>query len=352
MDFELNEDEALLAEMAGKFAYTCAPGDHRWSELAEMGWFGCHLPESAGGSGLGMVGAVILGEAMGHAGLVDGYIGHAILAGSALSGSPAHTALLEAAIAGTKRLGAALIEPARRHDLTRPAAKAKRSGDSYQLDGHKAPALACSNAAYFLVSARTETDDCALFAVPADAEGVTLSPISSPDGRDLSRLMLDTVILQQGDIVAAAPQCPAYLQSALQIAFAAESCGAMRRLVDMTGAYLETREQFGRPIGRFQALQHRFADMHVALDEARSLMLAAAMATDACAPEAAPLARKAWVQTCWSARRIAEEAVQMHGAIGMTSECHVGHFVKRLTANELIVGHPDLHVGALIARSA
>ncbi|MEY8837995.1 acyl-CoA dehydrogenase family protein [Cribrihabitans sp. XS_ASV171] len=351
MDFELNEDEALLAEMAGKFAAACAPGDSRWAELADMGWFGCHLSEAAGGAGLGLSGAAILGEAIGRAGLVDGWLGHAILGAGALAGSSAHADLLAAAVAGVARLGAALIEPGARHDLTRPATLARRIEGGYRIDGVKAPGLNCRGADHLVVSA-TLGAETALFLLPAGADGVTVRPIPGPDGRDLARLELAGVTVADEARLEAAPELPETLETGMLIALSAESCGAMQRLVEMTGAHLETRKQFGRPIGSFQALQHRLADMHVALDEARSLMLAAAMAADARAPEAARLARKAWIQTGWSARRIGEEAVQMHGAIGMTGECQVGYFVKRLTANELIAGHPGLHLGVLAARAA
>ncbi len=351
MDFELNEDEALLVEMAGKFAAACAPGESRWAKLAGMGWFGCHLPEDAGGAGLGLTGAAILGEAMGRAGLVDGYLGHAILGAGALVGSSAHADLLAAAVAGEVRLGAALIEPGARHDLSRPATLARRIEGGYRIDGLKSPALNCREADHVVISA-TLGAETALFVLPAGLPGMTLTPIPGPDGRDLVRLELAGVMLEDDARLKVAPDLPALLETGFLMALSAESCGAMQRLVEMTGTHLETRQQFGRPIGSFQALQHRLADMHVALDEARSLMLAAAMAADARAAEAAQLARKAWIQTGWSARRIGEEAVQMHGAIGMTGECDVGHFVKRLTANELIAGHPGLHLGALVARAA
>ncbi|WP_112322040.1 acyl-CoA dehydrogenase family protein [Oceanibium sediminis] len=348
MDFELNEDEALVAEMAGKFAAACTPGDSHWSALADMGWFGCHLPADTGGSGLGMAGASILGEAMGRACLTDGYIGHAIIGAGALAGAPDRAALLEAAITGTTRLGAALIEPDRRHDLTRPATTATPVDGGYRIDGIKAPALHCRGADHIVISASISAEP-ALFLLPPDAAGIALTQIPGPDGRDLARLKLTGVILSESHRIDAPSDLLARLEMAFLIALAAESCGAMQQLVQMTGAYLETRQQFGRPIGSFQALQHRLADMHVALDEARSLMLAAAMAADANAPEAALITRKAWIQCGWSARRIAEEAVQMHGAIGMTSECQVAHFVKRLTANELVGGHPGLHLGVLSA---
>lgn len=351
MDFELNEDEALMAEMAEKFACSCAPGESRWAELAEMGWFGCHLPEQVGGAGLGFCGAVILGEAMGRAGIVDGYLGHAILGAGALAGVQDRAELVTAAIAGKTRIGGALIEPASRHDLTRPATLARQVEGGFIIDGVKAPALNCQGADHIVISAMLDSE-IALFLLPSSTDNVTLTPIPGPDGRDLVRLELSNVSIENSARLQTIPGLAARLETAFLIALAAESCGAMQRLVEMSGAHLETRRQFGRPIGSFQALQHRFADLNVALDEARSLMLAAAMAADAGADEESSLARKAWVQASWSARIIAEEAVQMHGAIGMTEECLATYFVKRLTANEIIAGHSDLHLDALAARRA
>ncbi|TMV13128.1 acyl-CoA dehydrogenase family protein [Arenibacterium halophilum] len=351
MDFELDEDEALLATMAEKFTNGCTSGESRWIEMAEMGWLGCHLDEAAGGAGLGMSGAAILMQAIGRAGLSDGMLGHSILGATALAGSPRHAELLSRALAGDLKLGAAFAEADFRHDLGTQATTATRTDAGWKLDGVKAPTLGCRDAGLIVVSAVGPTGDACFFAVPADAPGLNVLPYPGPDERDVARLSLKGVAVAEGDRIEADPALTARLQAALHIALAADSCGAMHRLTQMTRTQLETRQQFGRAIGTFQALQHRYTDMHVALDEARALMLAAAMATDAGASEAPTLARKAWVQACWSGRRIAEEAVQMHGAIGMTSECQVGFFVKRLTANIVVGGHADLHLGMLAAQA-
>lgn len=347
MDFELNDEETLLSEAASKFAAQATPGAACFAELAEMGWYGTHIPEDAGGFGLGMTGCVILAEALGLSGLSDPFLGHAVLASGALAASPDHAEVLGGAIEGTVRLGAALAETDRTYDLAAVQCTATASEGGYRLSGRKGPALGCQEARSILVSARLENDEAALFLVSADTEGLSVTPIAGPDGRDLSTVVLDNVAVDETARIVMPAGGLAQVQSWLHVALAADSCGAMHRLVETTRDYLVTRQQFGRPIGSFQTLQHRFADMHVALDEARSLMLAAAMASDGDSGDAADLARKAWIQACWSARRISEEAVQMHGAIGMTSECQVGDFVKRLAANQQLAGHPELHVGLL-----
>lgn len=315
MDFELNETERLLHDSLLRFVQAEAPRDaaQDWGHAVAMGWHAAATPEAQGGFGMGLVGAMLIAESLGAA-------------LSALSWR-------DAAVVPALALAALADE-----------------GDADcadWLEGFLAGDLAVHSA---YLDAPPAAGELVLEVVPEGPEiGLVLlryrkggqghvalagAPALRRDGPSRGNLRVDPTGLRCLALPAA---LEGRLDTAARITAAADHLGAMQALMDMTLDYVRTRQQFGRPLGAFQALQHRLVDMFVALEEARALSMAAAMAATAARADAARLAAAAWDCARRAGAKIAEEAIQMHGGIGMTEECRVGAYVKRILRNEASV---------------
>ncbi|CAM5312996.1 alkylation response protein AidB-like acyl-CoA dehydrogenase [Aquamicrobium terrae] len=344
MDYSFDSETQMLAESVARFVknHADASGDV-WPAIAELGWLGLPLPEAVGGIGLGGVGAMVVMEGLGAGPLAVPFIPSVVMAGGVLARSPAHSDRLSALIEGRSRITAACAA-----DPADVKAVARKDGDKYRLNGTGILVLGADGADAVVVPARLDgSADIALFLVPHDASGVTLAAITLADGRTAVRLGLVDVSLgadQRIDVGADGRGVLAATRDAALLAAAAENLGAMQTLFDLTLEYAKTRKQFGRAIGSFQVLQFRLVDLWIKLDEARSLVMTATMAADEGHADAAGLAAAAWIQTLWSGKAICEEAIQIHGAIGMTEECVVGRYVKRILVNELVYGPAERHL--------
>lgn len=312
MDFELNETEAMLREGVARFARTDGPRDAvtDWTQAVTMGWTAAATPEAQGGFGLGLVGPMLIAEELG-AGLSPlvwrdlAVLPALALGGLAERGDEASFRWLDAFLAG---------------DLTPIFA---------QLDAVPEPqSVICPEVPgglpIGLALLRYRDGDCDCLVMAGD-EAIQTDDMTS--GRI-------TVAVDNGRRIVIPPDLAAQLDTAAQIVAAADHMGVMRALMDMTLEYVRTRRQFGRPLGAFQALQHRLVDMSIALEEARALTMAAAMAAGEARHDTPRLAAAAWDCTRRAGKRIAEESIQLHGGIGMTEECLVGAYVKRILRNE------------------
>lgn len=343
MDFELSDEERMLSETVERVAQEASGAEGPIMErLAGPGLLGAPLPETAGGFDLGMCGAVILLEALARHGITSPLLGSVILGAMTLAeaGCTEDEPHVAATLAGRAAIGAEAPAPGGTR-LTGGA-----TGEVAAPRGRLAPVLADGDARLWLVFLHHE-GAAALF-IREEGRGDVFHPWQSGDGRPLGALDLAGGQWRRlgGDREKSAILA-ARAQARFHCGLAAEATGAMQALFDLTGQHLETRRQFGRPLGTFQALQHRFAELYVGLDAARSLMLAAAMALDADAPEAPVLARKAWVQAALSGRTMLEEAIQMHGAIGMTEEAQTTPHIRRLATAEALAGTPGQHLSQL-----
>ena len=349
MNYELDEDCRLLADSVARFVArngapqsTAAPSE--WARLAELGWLGVPHPPELGGFGLGAVGGMIVAEGLGAAAHPAPYVDRVVGCGRALAHCDAAeslTALME----GRRRLAFAFYGAGRGYELTGAGLVAVERAGRFELNGLKANATGIDGADACLVLARLE-GRAALFEVPLDLAGVHVARHLFADGRDAARIEFRGVRVPAARLLRA--DADAMVQDVLAhllLARAADSIGSMQVLFDLTLAHARARNQFGRPLAAFQELQFRIVDMWIKLDEARSLVATASMALDADRSDARRLARMAWVQATWSGRLIREEAVHIHGAMGMTDECAVGAHVKRLLVNELLHGGPDWHLG-------
>jgi pimeloyl-CoA dehydrogenase small subunit len=370
MDFDLSDEQKLIADnvarlMKDKYgfeqrkAYAVAPlgfSEELWRQYGDLGLLGAPFAEEDGGYGGGPVEIMLSQEAFGRALVLEPYFATVVLAGSALrhGASPAQRAELIPQIAsGDLRLALAHAERQSGWSLFDVKTTARRDGEAYVLDGEKGLVLNGDSAQKLIVLARVsgaqrDEGGLGLFLVEAGAPGVTRRGYPTQDGRRAAEITLAGVRAQAlGDPEGAGPAMTQVIEDAIA-ALSAEAVGAMAEAVEMTTEYMKTRKQFGVTIGSFQALQHRAADMVVALEQARSMTYLATMSCSE--PDAAARARTmsaAKAQIGRSGRFIGREATQFHGGIAMTYEYKLGHLFKRLTMIDMAFGDADYHLARL-----
>jgi alkylation response protein AidB-like acyl-CoA dehydrogenase len=380
MDFSYSEEQQLFSDSLRRlmadslgveqrhamFAAGETLSDELWQAYAELGLFALPVAEADEGLGGNTTDVAIAAMEFGRALAFEPFLPSVILGGAALgrAGDAAQRARhLPGLMTGETRFAVALLEPQGRYDAFDVATRAEASaGDGHVLSGRKAVVLGGDTAQQLIVSARSGAGDVgdglSLFLVPAAADGVTIRNYALADGRGAAEIDLDKVAVD-GDAMLGAPGTAAdtieYLTDLGALFVAAEAIGAIERINELTLEYLRTREQFGRPIGRFQALQHRMVDMVLEYEHAKSLCFAASVAMDAgSAPARARAVSAAKNYIGAKGRIIAAEAVQLHGGIGVTAEYELGDYVKRVMVAEMLFGDADHHLerfGAIMAAS-
>jgi alkylation response protein AidB-like acyl-CoA dehydrogenase len=349
MDLEPTDEQRMLADSLGALLDKHYDANTRlallssedgwsrdmWRRYAELGLLGLLFDEQYGGAGMGAGELAVVLEGFGRALALEPFLATVVLGGSlvAAAGSPEQKAALLPGVAdGSTLLAFAHTEPASRWALTDVACTAVPAGDSWAVSGEKIAVTGGDCADHLVVSARTPDGRIGLFLVDAASSAVRRDSYAMQDGLRGADVLF-------ADAPAAALGAPAdalgHIESVLDTATAAlcaEAVGAMERMLWMTVDYLKTRVQFGQPIAVFQALQHRAANMYVSLEQARSMALLARLALSVDDLEHRRQAvRAAKIQIDTSARHIAQEAIQLHGGIGMTMEYPVGHYMKRTT---------------------
>ena len=309
-------------------------GPAQWRSVADMGWTGAAVPEEAGGAGFGFTG---LGALLGEIGreIADIPLGSSGIAAALVArfGSAAARAdLLPRLVSGEARAAIAIGEGA--HHGGTLAAHATRGDGGWVLKGRKSWVQGAAGADVVLVAA--QGDGPMLFLV--DGGAVAHAAIDSVDGRAFSHLTLDNVTVTEDALLGGNADTVAYATSLLRVGLAAEMVGAGERALEITVDYLKTREQFGRKIGSFQALQHRAAQMLVDLELARSCVQAALVAADEDRADLKELAILAKYMAGEAMHLISTEMVQMHGGIGMTSEHVAGNYMKWARVSETLLG--------------
>jgi pimeloyl-CoA dehydrogenase small subunit len=368
MDFDLTDEQRLLADSVARFvadrygdfekrkAYRAEPGGYasaNWASMAEMGLLALPLAEDQGGFGGGPVETLLVMEALGRGLVVEPFLATVVLGLGLLRRVGGQDELLAEVAAGTATLALAHQERQARHDLHDVATKARREGDAHLLDGAKGVVLNGDTAAQVLVSARLagarrDREGIGLFLLDPAAPGVTRRGYATQDGLRAAEIVLEgarATLLAEN----ALPLIELVADEAIA-ALCAEAVGAMETLRDLTVDYLKTRQQFGRAIGEFQALQHRAADMLVATEQARSMAMYAAMMVqqaDATARGTALSAAKALVGKL--ADQLGKDAIQLHGGIAMTEEYKAGHYFKRLSMIGVLFGDTDHHLRRVVA---
>jgi pimeloyl-CoA dehydrogenase small subunit len=373
MDFDLTDEQRLLKDSVDRLIadqyqfeqrkkYLAEPdGWSRdvWKQYAELGLLGLPFAEQHGGFGGGAVETMIVMEAFGRGLVLEPFFATVILGGGLLrrAGSPAQQqALIPELAQGRLKLAFAHVERQSRYVLADVATSARRDGAHWVLEGTKSIVLHGDCADRLLVTARVSGErrdrtGIGLFLVDPSAAGVTRRGYPTQDGLRAAEVSLSGVRVPTtdmlGDVGAALPAIEHVVDEAIA-ALCAEAVGTMQVMHETTLEYLKTRQQFGRPIGQFQVLQHRSVDMLVALEQARSMaMFAAVMAGEENAAERRRSMAAAKVQIGRSGKHIGQEAIQLHGGIGMTMEYKVGHYFKRMTMIDMLFGDADTHLVTL-----
>ena len=370
MDFDLNDDQRLLKESVDRLIADRYGFEQRrafmkedggwsramWAQFAELGLLGLPFAEEHGGFGGGPVDSMIVAEAFGRGLVLEPYLATVVLGGGLIrrAGDPALQAELLPRIAGGELLLAfAHVERQSRYELHNVTTIARKDGARWRLEGEKGVVLHGDCAHKLLVTARTEggTRDrsgIGLFLVDVPGEGVSVRGYPTQDGLRAAEISLAGATgLPLGDPAGALPHVERVVDEALAF-LAAESVGVMAAMHASTVDYMKQRKQFGRAIGEFQALQHRAVDMYVMLEQARSMaLLATMMAGEDDSVERHRAVAAAKVQIGRSGRKIGQEAVQLHGGIGVTMEYMVGHYFKRMSMIELLFGDADTHLAQL-----
>jgi alkylation response protein AidB-like acyl-CoA dehydrogenase len=325
-----------------------------WSKLGELGLLSLQVPEDQGGMAPAIVETLLTVTAMGKAMLLEPYVSSAIVATALvreLASAPQREEWLPAMASGEHIAVLAHFEPGARYDRRQVATTARRSGGHWSLSGKKSVVAHAPAADHLLVSARTEGDGLSLFTVRRDA--VSLTPYRTLDGACAADVALTDA---PGTLVGEEGRAPEAISNALDLGLAAlcaDGVGALQATLDATVEYTKTRRQFGVPIAKFQALQHRMADMLIHVEQARSMSYLAAMrAAEPDSRERRRALSAAKVTVGNACRFVGQQAVQLHGGMGVTDEIAVSHLFRRLTALEMALGDTDHHLEQFIAASA
>jgi alkylation response protein AidB-like acyl-CoA dehydrogenase len=363
MDLTLSDEQRMLRESADRFVTETYNADHRkrsandprgfsadiWKQFADLGWLALPIREDHGGLGAGAIEIGILMEAFGRGLVSEPYLSTVVIGASLIAecGSESQEqALLPQIADGSLYLAFAHSERQARFDLADVKTTAKKMPDGWRLDGHKTAVLDGNAAGQIIVSARVDDGKLCLFLVSQGTPGLTSHDFPRLGGGRACNLDLRDVRVPEdallGDGSDALPAIESVVDRAMA-ALGAEAVGIMQTLLDQTLEYTKIRKQFGRPLSANQVIRHRLADMAMQCDEARSMALRAALMIDA-----EPMARaraasgaKAKIGKC--ARFVAEQSVQLHGAMGVTDELDIGSYFKRLLAFDTLFGGSAHH---------
>ncbi len=368
MDFSLSEEQQMLQDSVAKFVQNDYDFDSRmkvvkgddgyskdhWKLFAELGWLMVPFKEDDGGLGGSAADLMVVMEEFGKGIVIEPFLATAVIGGGlvAAAGNESQKAELIAGIMdGSQQIAFGYAEPQSRYDLSDVATTAEKTDGGYRLNGHKAVVLNGGIANTLIVSARTsgaqtDAEGISLFVVDAATAGVDVQSYRTQDGARAAEVKLDNVDVSAASLLGAEGSALPVIESVLHratLAICAEAVGAMEVAYQKTVEYTKTRVQFGVPIAKFQALQHRMADMFIEHQQAKSIVLMAAMKLDQGGEGVAKAISAMKVGVGKAARAVGQESVQIHGGIGVTEELDVGHYFKRLTMIELLFGNSAYH---------
>ncbi len=370
MDFSFTDEQALLQDSVQRFIQNSYAFDSRqkliktedgfsrenWASFAELGWLALPFSEESGGFGGTAVETMILMEEFGKGLVVEPYLTTVLMSGSIIEagGSSAQKeGVLAEIMAGTKLAALAYVEPQARFNLADVTTTAAAEGDGYVINGFKGVVMGGPSADVLIVPARTageQRDEAGitLFLVDANSNGISKRDYPTIDGGRASEITLENVTVDASAVIGEVGGGFALLEVGINngiLGVGAEAVGAMEVLYKTTVEYCKTREQFGQPIGKFQVLQHRMVDMFMEHEQAKSLLyMAAIRMSENDADEARKAISALKVQIGKGGRFVGQQAIQLHGGMGMTDELNVGHYFKRLTAIETLFGNVDYHL--------
>ena len=374
MDFSLSDVQSMLADSVDKFIdneydfetrQKYAAGDtgfsaDAWATMAELGWAAIPFDEDDGGLGGSPVDIMVFMQHLARGLVVEPYLANVVLAGGILRRTASDTQKaewLQPLIGGELHATLAYGEPQARFDLADIRTTATRDGDGWVLEGRKGVVPNGGTADLIIVPARTSGNDndtagITLFAVPANADGVSRNAYATIDGLRAAEIAFDKVRVGSdavlGDVDSGFGALEATIDEAT-LAICAEAVGILQILKDKTVEYSKDRVQFGVPIGSFQALQHRMVDMLMACEKAQSLLIWAVMTWTQGGPDARRAVSSIKYLIATDGRKLGEEAIQIHGGMGVTWDLDVAHYFKRLTVICTLFGDADWHLDMLAA---
>ncbi len=355
MDFSLSEEQILLRDSVEKYIRQhCSVERHRtviktelgfddaaWQQFAQLGWLSIPFSEELGGFAGGATDIIVIMEALGK-----GLVREPLLTTVVTCGGFVHWGgseqqrqqYIPAIINGSAQWAFAFAEQSSGYDLAQVRTTALQQDGGYVLNGMKATVLNAHCADHLVVSARTsgaagDVTGITLFIVDVNSSGVGADDFCAVDGSRGAHVHLDSVVVGADRVIGEVGQGHALMLAVIDrtiVALGGEALGAMQALLDATVEYTKTRQQFGQPISKFQVLQHRMAEMYMKVEETRSLLFNAAIQLDQNEPDSASACAALKVKVCEAGRLVAQEAVQLHGGIGMTDELSIGHHYKRL----------------------
>lgn len=361
MDFQPTETRRMLSDTIGRFLEKEYPLSDRveagnseigyskakMQNLAELGIIGALFSEDHGGFGGDGFDIATVFESLGRGLVVEPILDHALMAGHILASTDRAGEVAEI-ISGTRQVALACFENPCDFDISDVSTTASAQGDGWVLNGAKTSVNFADTADAFVVAANIDgAGGHALFLVPTNAPGITLHSYQTVAGGRASEVAFENVEIGQTALLVSNDQGDAFLLEAIArgiIALCAEALGIMEAIKSMTMEYLQTRKQFGAPIGKFQALQHRMATVLLEIEQARSAVTNAANALDAPIDERERMVSAAKYSIGRIGQLVAEEAIQMHGGIGMTWEYDLGHYAKRLIMIDHELGDQDHHL--------
>jgi alkylation response protein AidB-like acyl-CoA dehydrogenase len=378
MALVLTEEQSLLRDSARGLISDKAPVSHLrqlrdakdatgfsrelWKTFAEMGFSGLLVPEDFGGSGLGCVEAGVVMEEIGRTLMPSPFLSTAVLAASALSrgGSAAQKAEHLPKISAGSLIAALAIDEGAKHRPLQTRLQAVRSGNGFKLNGAKAFVVDGHVADLLIVAARTagsagEREGVTLFLVDPKTKGIATERTAMVDSHNAARIDFDNVEVNADDVLGEVDQGFALLEGVLNIgrsAVASEMVGLSEEVFGRTVSYLKERKQFGKPIGEFQALQHRAAQLYIDIEITRAAVLKAQQTLDGDFENAAAAVAVAKARAGATATRAVQEGVQMHGGMGMTDQFDIGFFMKRARTCEELFGDANFHADQLARRKS
>ena len=373
MALVLTEEQSMLRDSARGLIGDKAPVSHLrhlrdtkdatgfsrevWSAFAEMGLSGLIVPEEFGGSGLGCVEAGVVMEEIGRTLMPSPFLSTAVLAATALSrgGSAAQKKEFLAKIAGGKLIASLAVDEGAKHRPSHTAMQAVRSGNGFKLNGAKALVVDGHVSDLLIVAARSagkpgERDGLTLFLVDPKAKGVAIERTAMVDAHNAARIEFDNVEVNADSVLGEVDQGGALLDGILNVgraAVASEMLGAGEEAFARTVAYLKERKQFGKLIGEFQALQHRAAHLYCELEVTRAAVMKAQQLLDGDFEHAGPAVAVAKAKAGSTTTLAVQEAVQMHGGMGMTDQFDIGFFMKRARVCQELFGDTNFHADQL-----
>lgn len=368
MDFSHSEIQQLLHDSVSKFvtdnggveAHRALDADKKafdgdvWQQFAELGWLAAPFAEQYGGLEAGSADMMVITEALGKGLLSEPFLGTVVCCGGFLRNvgtEDQQAKYIPTITGGSKQWAFAFAELSGGYNLAAVGLTAE-GGSNFRLNGEKIAVINGEAADYFIVTARTsgestDSNGLSLFVVDADTAGVTRESYTTVDGRRAATVRFDDVEVNADSLLGERDHAFQIVETQIDeaiVAMGGEAVGTMQMLLDATVEYTKTREQFGQAISNFQVLQHRMVDMYLRLEETRSLLFDAAIQVDNKSDNAAKACAALKVKLCEAGRFVSQQALQLHGGIGMTDELGVSHYFKRLQVLGLMYGDEDYYL--------